>query len=475
VSQNKQAKRNDMKVDAKITNLGKLKDGLIKIRPMTVLAGKNGTGKSFVTKLLYSIFNVINKNVYHINLRKDISNCKLRLDTFSSNLSYPGQNDSINLRALNKMLDKLAMMLGQAAEELELSAYLSYSKSISTSADDIMIQFNEYINSLDDKPTKKSSVSSDINSIRTALNKIKEKLENGNVTYSNLLQEGLSDEIKENFQISDISRLINFDSKSSTIDINEFAHIELKGSYIDFSLQHEFINIASSLSKVVFFESPAYWKVRDALRAAKENSSFPFYLGRNVQKLTGVPKYFYDLDNALTEHIKNPHPTELEEITRHLENELGGEFIFKGDELVFKDNESNKEINKNLISFGMTNIGMIHSLLKNNIISKGSFVFIDEPETNLHPEWQVLLMNTLVKLAKNNINIVIATHSIDMLKALETNLEDNKDLISDDFLSIHYFDIDGTLLKFDSKNIDGQLIEARDELSSPYQALFFRK
>jgi predicted ATPase len=64
----------------------------------------------------------------------------------------------------------------------------------------------------------------------------------------------------------------------------------------------------------------------------------------------------------------------------------------------------------------MTNLGMIQALLKNNVISKGSFVFFDEPETNLHPAWQVVLTKVLIKLAESGVNVVMATHSLDIKK-----------------------------------------------------------
>lgn len=121
----------------------------------------------------------------------------------------------------------------------------------------------------------------------------------------------------------------------------------------------------------------------------------------------------------------------------------------------------------------MTNIGMIHALLKNNVITSGSFVFIDEPETNLHPKWQVMLMELLVKLADSNVNIVIATHSIDMLKALEVTLYKNNKSTDENFMSIHYCDTDGELYEFDSNIPVKQLIEARAELNSSYTDLYF--
>jgi hypothetical protein len=48
-------------------------------------------------------------------------------------------------------------------------------------------------------------------------------------------------------------------------------------------LKSDFINDISSLSRVVFSESPAYWSVRDALNKSKEV--------RKTGDLTGVSKY----------------------------------------------------------------------------------------------------------------------------------------------------------------------------------------
>ncbi|HBM1862481.1 TPA: ATP-binding protein, partial [Acinetobacter baumannii] len=76
-------------------------------------------------------------------------------------------------------------------------------------------------------------------------------------------------------------------------------------------------------------------------------------------------------------------------------------------------------INLNLTATGVTNLGIIGLLVKKNIIAKGSFVFIDEPEVNLHPAWQKIMVESLYELSKNGINVVIATHSIDMIKYIE--------------------------------------------------------
>lgn len=50
------------------------------------------------------------------------------------------------------------------------------------------------------------------------------------------------------------------------------------------------------------------------------------------------------------------------------------------------------------------------SFLCYNTFSKNKIIFIDEPELSLHPDWQRLLIPTLLKQGGNN-QFFIATHS----------------------------------------------------------------
>jgi predicted ATPase len=108
-------------------------------------------------------------------------------------------------------------------------------------------------------------------------------------------------------------------------------------------------------------------------------------------------------------------------LATELKTEIGGKFIFESGRLSFVD-DSGRSVDKNLISFGMTNLGMIQALLKNNVINEGSFVFFDEPETNLHPAWQVVLTKVLIKLAESGVNVVSFLDSIKFsVMSLESN------------------------------------------------------
>ena len=448
-----------MQTDIKIENLGKLKQGEIKIRPLTILTGENGTGKSFFTKSLYSILSVINKNALHIDIVEDIKRLEALLSAFIENINRISETDKFEVQTLQIKLQELEVKLNSVSEE-DITIYLAFSSSCFEGADDFLGTFDKYLKGIISKPIKQRSVATIISSLKQRFKSLRNSLANSNDSYAKLLEANLGIEIKENFQIADLSELVSFEEKTCKISSDLF-DITLGKKGIGFSLQHKFINEVSGLSRVVFFESPAYWKVRNALIQAKQLS--------RRSDLTGVPKYFYDLEQTLTTKSTENTP-EISKLADTLQQALGGKFSFKNGSFTFQDNLGN-EIPKNLVSFGMTNLGMVQTLLTNNVITKGSFVFFDEPETNLHPQWQVLLMQTLIELAEHDINVVIATHSIDMIKALEVGLK-NIDNI-DEIVSVNYFNTEGTLTKFESENKIGQLIESREILSSSYEKLYF--
>jgi predicted ATPase len=457
-----------MKIDVKVKNLGKLKEAEFKIRPMTVITGPNGTGKSFFTKSLYSILNVINKNVYHYSVKQTIRTIKLLLQTLVSSISYVGENDFLAAKRIESELDSLQNEF-EYASSWKITDYLVFATTKVTVVEETHNFYTKYLNGL--KPTKKNSINSISGAINRSFAEFLLQLKNPQKYYADFFATHIENELKDNFQISTLSELISFGEENISIEVDELLVIELSINNRNFSLGTDFIDDVSGLSSVVFFESPAYWKVRDALKAAKNNQIRPGLLGKKSKDiLTGVPKYFYDLDEALNIQTKTFGAFKI--VTDLLEAALGGEFIFKGDNLSFKDNKSGQEISKNLVSFGMTNLGMIQALLKHNVITEGSFVFIDEPETNLHPDWQVKLMEVLLVLAQAGVNIVITTHSTDLLKALEVNLKKQK-IDVEDFLSVHFVDLDGKLFEFESKNSDQQLIEARELLNSAYEQLYF--
>jgi predicted ATPase len=448
-----------MKLDIEVKNLGRFKKGTVKVRPLTILTGENGTGKSFFTKILYSVFNTLNNNVLHKNIIINIKSIEDKLDILSLSLQRISKDDKSTIKSFSRKINTLKDDLNKFENEI-MTVYFLNTQSLFEKTDDFLKIFEKYLKYINKKPIKVKLSKKTIKELKDNFDKLREQLKNSQSSHVTALNNALCDEIKDNFQIPNLSDLISFGKSECKIQSKSknFA-LTFRENNIVSHISDDFIEEINQLSRVVFFESPAYWSVRDALNNSKEVEQ--------EGDLTGVSKYFYDLDKALDTKSKNQPLKVVSELAGQLKTEIGGEFIFESGRLSFND-ASGKNIDKNLISFGMTNLGMVQALLKNNVISKGSFVFFDEPETNLHPSWQVLLTKILIKLAENDVNVVMATHSLDMIKALEVHTKDK----DDDFIAINHFQKDGLLFKFESKNITENLIESRNELMNAYENLF---
>ena len=98
------------------TNLGKINKANIKIRPFTVIAGCNSSGKSFITKSLYSLFSgVVGCSIESVLMGYLDELCSL-LDTVTSHSPHsdPTQKDKSLIK-----LSQQASQLSDFSDEVE--------------------------------------------------------------------------------------------------------------------------------------------------------------------------------------------------------------------------------------------------------------------------------------------------------------------------------------------------------------------
>lgn len=113
---------------------------------------------------------------------------------------------------------------------------------------------------------------------------------------------------------------------------------------------------------------------------------------------------------------------ELKGIVKELVELIHGRIVDGESELRFREkfsNEKEYEIDLLNIASGMKTIAAIVRAVENRSIKKESMLVFDEPESNLHPEWQVRLAFFLVMLVqKTQISLLVNTHSPYFLQAL---------------------------------------------------------
>lgn len=166
---------------------------------------------------------------------------------------------------------------------------------------------------------------------------------------------------------------------------------------------------------------------------------------KDNDKEFGFDDTYYDLAKALTPVTKGKNYKQFSESRETLMRLINGRIYFDDStkEWKFKDN-NNFIYPIGVTSEGVKKISILETLLGNKYLSKGSIIFIDEPESNLHPKLISEFMEIIYELSKTGIQFFIATHSYFVIKKLYIIAQKNK-------ISIPIVSFDQNITKGDLK------------------------
>lgn len=144
-----------------------------------------------------------------------------------------------------------------------------------------------------------------------------------------------------------------------------------------------------------------------AIRATRDNLHMP-----------GFDDTYLDLIRALVIPTQKGNITEeLKDVNKRLEALFEGQIEQQSDDdFLFK--KGNTEFPIQLTAEGVKKIGILTTLIRNRQLNASSVLFLDEPETTLHPEATRELVEMLMLMAKAGIQIFIATHNYFVLKQI---------------------------------------------------------
>ncbi len=150
---------------------------------------------------------------------------------------------------------------------------------------------------------------------------------------------------------------------------------------------------------------------------------------REEGKLKNFDDTYYDLAVAIsTATTKGKNQSGRVEARRELESLLGGKLKKESDRWGFqtsyrkqeKNHNSSAWLNLGALSEGVKKLSILDILLGNKQLEPGSVVFIDEPESALHPRTLKIFIDIIIILAnESRIQFVIASHSYLVLHWLE--------------------------------------------------------
>jgi len=435
-------------MEYKLRNIGSIQSSDLSIKPLTVIAGKNGSGKTFATKSLYAILSSVHENSFS----------EIVFNTFLQKIHYEiydlikGKKLSKDDEYIRKLFIRLLFRTVTAKKEFKIEVQNFY---------DALTQFIREKKKLKKYQKWLKNLNQSINILEELQEFIKSPTEITDIE----LESKISKKLKETFQISDLGILKNSDQNISIqLDIGR---VEIaSNSQIDFEFSESGVESIQKLSNIIFLDSPIFLKLRKAL---DKHEKLPLFREEEENYLTGVPKYIEDLyKNIDKEFIQR---LDFEETKTKIAHIINGDVSISNGQITYKS--SGREIPISLTAMGVSSFAILYLLIKSNTLRKGSYLIIDEPEVHLHPDWQVLLMEILYELAQQGVHVVIASHSIEIVKYLEVFLKEKED--ANEIIAVNYMSDDEEFIeKFKSSDLKAQINMVLDDLGKPFFNLFSR-
>ncbi|WP_314396195.1 ATP-binding protein [Leptotrichia shahii] len=402
----------------KFKNLGPIERGEINLNDLkgiNLIIGKNNTGKTYLSNLLYSYFKVRQrqdlkmKEVFDINFKKELSN--LDYETIKHYFEKKYESEIKNI--LPQIFHTSKDIFKDFKIEVDLSDEILEFKKLD---DDMIIYFREM------RKTIKLKKSED--KIEYLMEDYDENKGKRYITYNRKIEE----------------------EEAKQIIFGYFLHIKF------FQKIYKFYSFPAERSGAVLFYKQLLEERSDVLRELElGNSENIGKISRYSEPVNDYVKFLNsisDRSKGLTElDVYKKLDTELKEI-------LGGEVIIDLESnIMFRMNEK-KIIDIGMVSSTVKTLTGFYLYLKYFAMER-DIIFIDEIELNLHPENQRKIMKLINYLSKQGLKFVISTHSPVITQEMNNMImfEKCKDKIDDEIIKEYSVDRENYGLRQENVNI----------------------
>ena len=368
-----------------LKNIGSIRDAAIEINGITVIAGENNTGKSTVSRALFTAFNGFYQIEDKIQAERinEIQRLLMLLSPNSKNRLTTIRISDI--QEISKNILNNIDFYGKNAEALKNDLITFFSNCDET--------FKEYAND--------AHIDSAISRINAAL--------------------AISDLDLMKF-ILEKKLIAEFNGQFSNIFANEAGEITLELTHwistISVKNNHviDIKNDSGLDTEALYLDNPL---ILDEVQALCQSFIIQ---ENNTEHSEHLMEKIRSSNNAnLVEEITVNH--KLEAIYHKLANVCNGDIVKDKDKrsgFQYKKFGSEEKLDVRNLSTGLKAFAIIEILLRNGSLDYNGTMILDEPEIHLHPEWQLLFAELIVLIHKEfNMHILINTHSPYFLNAIE--------------------------------------------------------
>jgi len=438
----------------KIQNLGFIKDYELELGNLTIICGKNNTGKTYLS---YSVFGYFEK-MFHEIIKHDfislnfseLKKCTTKNEPYKINISqFIKEIKQIYLKNCEIYPKRLFEIFNANTDEF-LNTKFEFAFAETNDCNNL--EFSKQITGTNDRIEKlKNTEFAEIHFFSD--NELYENLDKMSF-FSNF------DKHKHSLtkhEINGIAKAIQY--KASVLAILNF-------TILNYFLGDVFLISSERTSLQTFQKEIDQYRSRLMLELQKNktidltdlsNSRFSYPIEKQMDFIRNIDKLIKE-----NSYIKERHP----EIIEYLEEIIGIKYEYLNDQLMV--NVGNKLIPQYMASSSVRSLADLHVWLKHKA-SIGDLLMIDEPELNLHPENQIKLARLFAKLIHVGINVWITTHSdyiikeINNLLLLSNDFEEkdifmtefgyqNNEILTQDQVKIYIAKEDGTLQNVEINN-----------------------
>ena len=361
-----------------IKNIGKVKEANIKINGITVIAGENDTGKSTISKALFTVFN----SFYNIYKKIKTQRENIITDIIDKNTS--------KIEFFNNTIFKKTSSINYISNEIVKNSEMY--KINNKLKDEILGYFKNF--NLKLKNSNIEEISQEIKIILNITNEDAEKV---------ILNANLNNEF--NKQINNI-----FSNEKGIIEV------KIKDKKIELRIFEDKIENIEKTPETTVISEAIYL-------------DDPFIIDKNLDeektfnhKMFLIRKLFYEIEDNITNVFKKLiNSKKLENIYKKLNNICSGSIVESSkNSNTYSYKLNNKELDIKNLSAGLKTFVILKTLLEKGILEENGVIILDEPEIHLHPAWQVIFAELIVLIQKEfNMHILLNTHSPYFLNAIE--------------------------------------------------------
>ena len=456
-----------------INNIGAIKNATIDIQGITIIAGENNVGKSTIGKALYAFihnmeqWDKIYDNICSSRIEKLLYNNSILLDDWCIDNTIAKRRRTNRTGQLIEEYANDAEFRGKIEDYL-LAEGVDNQKETENSLKKMLEKyFCDYLYLYAKEDTRKifdrekEWVDSWLSGIVSAI----KRLELDEI------------EIQKTYIESSLNEVFDFQYRkigTGESEINYYMTVnEDTLRKVSFRVSDNGITMEIPLkvtNRVFFIESP---KIYDYL----SDTSFG-YVQKEYLRYLMSPNIFKKKRITSPEMLKKESDEiisydEISGLLNRLENVMGGraEYLQKRG-LEFKNDYLKEPIRAVNVSTGLKSLALLEYALRIGAIQKGDILILDEPEINLHPEWQVEYAKALVELQKIfDLKFIITSHSPYFMRAIEVFMDKEETM---DCLNVYQVSKDEKTGEREVENVmysEFGMTELYEQLSAPLEKI----